>query len=315
MSKVRIGVVGIGHLGNYHLQKYHKSPHTEIVAVADIVEERARKAAVDYACDAYTDHRKLIGTVDAVSITVPTGCHYRIAKDFLEAGADVLLEKPIAATLAEADELVTIAERKNLIFQIGFVERFNPAVVALKTVIGEPLFIEAHRLHPFFERGTDVDVILDLMIHDLDIILNFVKSPVKNVDAVGVPVLSDKVDIANVRLVFSSGCVANITASRISNKVMQKIRFFGREGYHAVDYGKRELISLGRKNSEGGQVKIAPNQVEVKPQDPLEEEIRSFLKAVTDRTPPPVSGREGMVSLDLAIRILNKIRTAGEPVL
>ena len=317
MSKVRIGVVGIGHLGNYHLQKYQKLPHAEIVAVADIVEERARKAAMVYDCDACTDYRKLIGRVDAVSITVPTEYHYLIAKDFLEAGIDVLLEKPIAQTLGQADELVTIAEGKKspLVFQVGFVERFNPAVVALKAVMGEPLFIEAHRLHPFFERGTDVDVILDLMIHDLDIILNFVKSPVKNVDAVGVPVLSDKVDIANVRLVFSNGCVANITASRISNKVMQKIRFFGREGYHAVDYGKRELVSLGRKDGEGGQVSIAPNQVEVKPQDPLEEEIRSFLKAVTDRTLPPVSGREGMVSLRLALRIINEIKTAGEPIL
>ena len=317
MSKVRIGVVGIGHLGNYHLQKYQKLPHTEIVAVADIAEERARKAAMVYDCDAYTDYRKLIGTVDAVSITVPTGYHYLIAKDFLEAGVDVLLEKPIATTLEEADELVTIAEGKKppLVFQVGFVERFNPAVVALKTVMGEPLFIEAHRLHPFFERGTDVDVILDLMIHDLDIILNFVKSPIKNVDAIGVPVLSDKVDIANVRLVFSSGCVANITASRISNKVMQKIRFFGREGYHAVDYEKRELVSLGRKNSAGEQVKITPNQVEVKPLDPLEEEIKSFLKAVADRTSPPVSGREGMTSLELALRIIKKIKTAGEPIL
>ncbi|MDI6776697.1 MAG: Gfo/Idh/MocA family oxidoreductase [Syntrophales bacterium] len=315
MSKVRIGVVGIGHLGNYHLQKYQKLPHTEIVAVADTVEERARKAALVYNCEAYTDYRKLIGTVDAVSITVPTGYHYLIAKDFLEAGADVLLEKPIATTLGQADELITIAEKKKTIFQIGFLERFNPAVVALKTVLGEPLFIEAHRLHPFFERGTDVDVILDLMIHDLDIIMNFVKSPIKHIDAVGVPVLSDKVDIANVRLVFSSGCVANITASRISNKVMQKIRFFGREGYHAVDYGKRELVSLGRKNSEGEQVKITPNQVEVKPLDPLEEEIRSFLKAVTDRTSPPVSGSEGRVSLELALRIIKEIQTAGEPVL
>jgi len=307
--------VGIGHLGSYHLQKYQNLPNSEVVGVADIVEERAQKAAIAYDCDAYTDYRKLIGTVDAVSITVPTGYHYLIAKAFLVAGVDVLLEKPIAQTLAEADELVTIAEGENLIFQVGFVERFNPAVVALKTVMGEPLFIEAHRLHPFFERGTDVDVILDLMIHDLDIILSFVKSSVRDVEAVGVPVLSDKVDIANARLTFGSGCVANITASRISNKVLQKIRFFEREGYHAVDYEKRELVSLARKNMAREQIEITQNQVEVKIQDPLEEEIRSFLKAVTDRTSPTVSGREGMASLELALQIMEKIRTAREPVL
>lgn len=303
---VRIGVVGIGHVGTYHLQKYQKLPNSKIVGVADIVEERAKKAGLVYDCDAYTDYRKLIGTVDAVSITVPTRYHYPIAKDFLEAEIDVLLEKPIAQTLAEADELVRIAEGKKLIFHIGFVERFNPAVVALERVMGEPLFIEAHRLHPFFERGTDVDVILDLMIHDLDIILNLVKSPVKDIEAVGVPVLSDKVDIANARLTFFSGCVANITASRISNKVMQKIRFFGREGYHAVDYEKRELVSLTRRMGQ-----IIPNKVEVKIQDPLEEEIRLFLKAVTDRTPPLVSGRDGMASLELALQIGEKIKAAG----
>ena len=314
MSKVRVGVVGIGHLGGYHLQKYQKLPSSEIVAVADIVEERARKAATVYNCSAHIDYRKLIGVVDAVSITVPTDSHYRIAKDFLEAGIDVLLEKPIATTLEEADEMVAIAEGENpfTILQIGFVERFNPAVVALKTVMGEPLFIEAHRLHPFFERGTDVDVILDLMIHDLDIILHFVKSPVRSVEAVGVPVLSDKVDIANARLTFSSGCVANITASRISDKVLQKIRFFGQEGYHAIDYGKRELVSLSRKNSTVGQVEITRNQVEVKVQDPLEEEIRSFLRAVKDRTPPPVSGREGRTSLEVALHIIRKMKTVGE---
>ncbi|MFA4916030.1 MAG: Gfo/Idh/MocA family oxidoreductase [Syntrophales bacterium] len=312
MKRVRVGVVGIGHLGNYHLQKYQKLTNSEIVGVADVIGERAQEAAQAYNCNVYTDYRELIGAVDAVSIAVPTGFHYLIAKNFLEAGVDVLLEKPIAATLEEANNLVSIAEANNLIFQIGFVERFNPAVVALKKLMRKPLFIEAHRLHPFFERGTDVDVILDLMVHDLDLILSFVKSPVKDVEAIGVPVLSDKVDIANVRLVFSSGCVANITASRISNKVMQKIRFFEKEGYHAVDYRKRELVSLARKNSARDQVAITPNQVEIKNQDPLEEEIRSFLQAVTERTPPYVSGREGMASLELALQIVEKIRTTGE---
>lgn len=312
MNKIRIGVVGIGHLGNYHLQKYSKLTDCKIVGVVDIMDERTRKAADTYGCMAMSDHRKLIGLVDAVSIAVPTVCHYRIAKDFLEAGVDVLLEKPITATIEEADELIAIAEAKGLIFQIGFLERFNPAIVALKTVMEKPLFVETHRLHPYFERGTDVDVILDLMIHDLDIILHFVKSPVQAVEAVGVSVLSDKVDIANARITFCSGCVANITASRITGKTMQKIRFFGLEGYHAVDYEKRELISLSKRKGAGGKIEISGNPVEVKKLDPLEEEIRSFLDAVISRNPPPVSGKEGRDALELALLIAEKAKKSQE---
>jgi predicted dehydrogenase len=245
--------------------------------------------------------------VNAVSIAVPTVSHHEVASVFLNAGVDVLLEKPIAATLAEADELIALAEAKGLILQIGFVERFNPAVAALHSVMEKPLFIESHRLHPFFERGTDVDVILDLMVHDLDIILHFVGSTVETVDAVGVSVLSEKVDIANARLTFASGCVANITASRVTAKTMQKIRFFGIEGYHAVDYGKRKLVSLGRKNGPDGQVTITENPVEIKMQDPLEEEIRAFVRAVTHRTSPSVSGRDGRDALELALRINDAI--------
>jgi predicted dehydrogenase len=308
MKDIKIGVVGIGHLGNYHLQKYHKLPNSKIIGVADILEERAYKAAEAYNCKALPDYRQLIGTVDAVSIAVPTVYHHKIAKDFLDAGVDVLLEKPISTTLKEADELIGISDKRGAILQIGFVERFNPAIVALKTVMRKPLFIEAHRLHPFFERGTDVDVILDLMIHDLDIILNFVKSPVKSVEAVGVSVLSEKVDIANARLTFQSGCVANVTASRITGKTMQKIRFFEMDGYHAVNYAKRELVSLSKMNGTSGQIEIIGNPVEVKIHDPLEEEIRSFLEAVTHRTPPPVSGSEGRGVLEVALLITERIK-------
>ena len=303
MNKIRIGVVGTGHLGSYHIQKYLKIPECVVVGVADVVEENARKAAAGCPCEVLTDCRALLGKVDAVSIAVPTGAHHEVAAIFLGAGIDVLLEKPIATTLAEADELIALAEAKRRIFQIGFVERFNPAVTALRSVMGRPLFIESHRLHPFFERGTDVDVILDLMVHDLDIILHFVKSPVETVDAVGVSVLSDKVDIANARLTFTGGCVANITASRVTGKIMQKIRFFGVDGYHAVDFNKRKLVSLNRRNGAGGQIEIAENPVEVKAVDPLEEEIRSFVRAVADRTPPPVPGRDGRDALELALRI------------
>ena len=307
MKQIRIGVVGTGHLGSYHIQKYLKMPECRVVGVADLSEENARKAAAGRNFEILTDCRGLLGKVDAVSIAVPTGAHHEVAAIFLKAGIDVLLEKPIATTLAEAEELIQLADAKKLVFQIGFVERFNPAVTALRSVMGRPLFIESHRLHPFFERGTDVDVILDLMVHDLDIILHFVKTPVENVDAVGVSVLSDKVDIANARLTFAGGCVANITASRVTGKVMQKIRFFGVDGYHAVDFKKRALVSLNRRNGAGGQIEIAENPVEVIPADPLEEEIRSFIRAVADRTPPAVPGRDGRDALELALRINDAI--------
>lgn len=309
-KKIKIGVVGIGHLGNYHLQKYSKLENCEIVAVADTIIEQARKAADIYKCAAYSDHREMIGKVDAVSIAVPTGEHYRVARDFLAAGIDVLIEKPICSTLEEADELIKLARDKNLILQVGFVERFNPAIMALEKVIEKPMFIESHRLHPFFERGTDVDVILDLMIHDLDIILKFVDSPLASVEAVGVPVLSSKIDISNVRLSFATGCVANITASRISVKTMQKIRFFGIEGYHSVDCQKREILSLGKRKNEAGKIEIYQNNIEVGSHDPLEEEIRSYIDAVTSRTRPLISGEDARKSLDLAINIIRKMKTA-----
>jgi len=307
--KIKVGVVGTGHLGNYHLQKYQKISDCEIIGTADIIKESSEKAAETYNCEALFDHRDLIGKVDAVSVAVPTRSHYEVTKDLLSAGIDVLLEKPICVTLEEADELISIAESKGAIFQIGFVERFNPAIAALEKVIEAPLFIESHRLHPFFERGTDVDVILDLMIHDLDIILNFVKSPLKNVEAVGVSVLSNEVDISNARITFQSGCVANITASRATGKVLQKIRFFGLEGYHSIDYGKRELVSLSRKKDANGQIEIGQNNVEVAAYDPLEKEIRAFVNSVITRESPLVSGKDGRKSLDLALRIIDEMNT------
>ncbi|HPC73016.1 MAG TPA: Gfo/Idh/MocA family oxidoreductase [Syntrophales bacterium] len=309
MKRIKVGVVGIGHLGNYHLQKYKLLPDVEIAGVADTLQDRSRKAAALYGCTAFSDHREMIGSVDAVSVTVPTRAHHAVAKDFLSAGKDVLLEKPIAVTLEEADALIGLSEEKGALLQIGFVERFNPAVTALGKVIEKPMFVESHRLHPFIERGTDVDVVLDLMIHDLDIILHFVRSPVKNVEAVGVSVLSDEVDIANVRIVFENGCVANITASRITLKNLQKIRFFGLEGYHSVDFEKRELVSLSKTQGIDGKVRIAYNDVEVIPCDPLEEEIRAFVHSVKTRKPPPVSGREGRKALELAVDIVRKMKT------
>jgi predicted dehydrogenase len=308
MDKIRVGVVGVGHLGNYHLQKYKKFPNAEVIGVSDVDGGRAEAAAALYDCSAFKNHLDLIGHVDAVSIAVPTASHYRVARDFLAAGVDVLLEKPTASTVLEAQELNDLARAKALILQIGFVERFNPAIIALEKVIDRPLFIEAHRLHPFFARGTDVDVILDLMIHDLDIILKFVNSPLDDVEAVGVSVLSPQVDIANARLSFENGCVANVTASRVTGKSMQKIRFFGLNGYHAIDYAKRELVSLSKRTQGGSQHDIVQNPVEVKMHDPLEEEVRSFLLAVSQRTPPLVSGVDALPPLEAAAKITKKIR-------
>jgi predicted dehydrogenase len=308
-KNIRVGVVGIGHLGNYHLQKYDKINHCEITAVSDTQMEKAQKAADLYSCPPFTDHRQMLGMVDAVSIAVPTGYHHAVARDFLAAGVDVLIEKPLCATMEEADELVALAQKNKLILQVGFVERFNPAVMALEKAIKRPAFIEVHRLHPFFERGTDVDVILDLMIHDLDLILKFVNAPLVNVEAVGVPILSDKIDISNVRLSFATGCIANITASRISAKTMQKIRFFGPEGYHSVDCQKREILSLIKVVNGEGKQQIVQNNIEVGNHDPLEEEIRSFVKAVLERSEPRVSGEDGRQSLALAIEILQKMKT------
>lgn len=306
-SRVRIGVIGIGHLGAYHLQKYREIGDCSLAAVADIVGEKAEEAGREYGCAFFTDPRELIGRVDAVSVTVPTEHHFGAARELLASGIDVLMEKPITATLEEADELIALAESSGAILQIGLIERFNPAITALDGIMGTPLFIESHRLHPFFNRGTDVDVVLDLMIHDLDIILHYVHSPIRRVEAVGIPVLSDKIDIANARITFRNGCVANVTASRVTGKKMQKIRFFGPEGYHSVDYGKRELVSLARKMVPGGEAEITPNLVEVEAYDPLEREIRAFVHSVITRDPPAVSGREGRRSLELAGMILEKM--------
>lgn len=307
MEKTRVGVVGIGKMGNYHLQKYQMIQECSIAGICDIDGDCAIGAGKDHGYDTHDEHRSLIGKVDAVSIAVPTYAHHAIAKDFLENGVDVLLEKPITRTLEEADELIELAEANGAILQVGFVERFNPAITALADFLEHPLFIEAHRLHPFFERGTDVDVIVDLMIHDLDIILHFVASPVKNVDATGISVLSDQVDIANARITFENGCVANVTASRVTNKTMQKIRFFGEQGYNAVDYTKRELNSLYRRFDDQGKPVIGQNPVNIKMCDPLEAEIRSFVESVRTRQTPVVTGRDGRASLKLGLDIIDRM--------
>ncbi|RJP54596.1 MAG: gfo/Idh/MocA family oxidoreductase [Deltaproteobacteria bacterium] len=310
MKKIRVGVVGVGYLGQYHAEKYSKLSGVNLVGVVDINHARALEIADRFNTRAFFDYSDLFDEVQAVSIAVPTKLHYRVAGDFFSNGIDILLEKPIATTVAEADTLIEMAEKKNLIFQVGHLERYNSAIVAIQDVLNNPMFIESHRLSFFTERATDVDVVLDLMIHDLDIILSIVNSDIDTIDAVGVPVISPKIDIANARITFVNGCVANITASRVSEKTMRKIRIFQPDAYISIDFLSREVdvynkIENGEEN--GGLPKIVASNVEINARDSLEEEIKSFIDSVNTRKPPLVSGTDAKRALSVALRILEQI--------
>ncbi len=309
MQKKNVGVIGVGHLGNYHAQKYSSIENAELVAVVDTDFDRARKIAKENNTTAYADYMDIIDKVDAVSIAVPTLHHFNIAKDFIAAGKDILVEKPITTTLAEADELVEMAEENGVIFQVGHVERFNPAVTATAGMIKNPRFIESHRLSFFKERGVDVDVVLDLMIHDIDIILSVVKSPIKNISSIGVPVISTSVDIANARIEFENGCAANITASRVSREQTRKIRFFQHNTYISLDYHNQK-VNVFKKTSEmlNGIPVIKEQHVEVKNKDALYEELASFIDCSINRHEPQVSGKDGRDALKVATNIVNHIK-------
>ncbi len=241
MSKIKTAVIGVGYLGKFHAQKYAQLELSELVAVCDASLEIAQAIAGEHDIPAFTDYHDLIGKVEAVSIVVPTQKHYEVAKVFLENKIHVLLEKPITSTVAEAEELVKIAEQNKCVFQIGHLERFNPAVLALENELKQPLFIESNRIAPFNPRGADVNVVLDLMIHDIDIILDFANSPVKHIDANGVAVISKEIDIANARITFENGCVANVTASRVSMKSERIMRIFQHDAYISIDFQNKKL--------------------------------------------------------------------------
>jgi predicted dehydrogenase len=308
-SKLRVGVVGIGYLGKFHAEKYAQIPDVEIAGLVDLNLERAKSWAEKTKAAALDDHRKLLGTVDAVSVVVPTDQHYRVAKDFLQNGSDVLLEKPIASTLEEADDLIATAKKHGRLLQVGHLERFNPAVLSARKFIRNPLFIESHRLTPFRDRGTEVDVVLDLMIHDLDIIQNLVRAEVEQMHAVGVPVLTDKVDIASVRLQFANGCLANITSSRISVEDQRRIRIFQPDTYLTVDYAAKKVTLYHRlPGPPGEKPKIALEAVPVDPGDALQLELSSFIQACRQRTAPVVTGEDGRSALALAIEINRLMR-------
>jgi predicted dehydrogenase len=312
MAELRAAVVGVGHLGRFHAEKYAALGGVRLVGVVDRDPARAREVAAALGVAVFADHRALAGAVDCASVAVPTGAHAEVGGDLLGAGIDVLIEKPLASTVAEGAALVRVAAAGGRILQVGHLERFNPALRAAQAVITEPRFLECHRLAPFVERGTDVDVIRDLMIHDLDVIQSFIAAEVETVEAVGVPVLTPRVDIANARLRFANGCIANVTASRVSMKRERMLRIFQPDAYVAIDYDQRRVRIVRRvpSSTPGSLPNITAEEHDAGQGDPLRDEIAAFLAAVRERTMPIVSGREGLRALELAERIAASIEPA-----
>jgi len=300
---LRVGVAGVGHLGARHAQIYASMPGVELTAVCDVDASRSEKLANELRCQAVTDVRALIGAVDAVSLAVPSSLHGPLGQLLLSHGIHLLIEKPIATTLAQADALIRAAARRKLILQIGHVERFNTAIHAAIARLTHPRFIEVHRLSPYPFRGTDVSVVLDVMIHDLDLVLAMVPSPLRRVQAIGVAVLSTSEDIANARLEFASGCVANLTASRISDESLRRFRVFQEDTYLSID-SKAQTVEMAKKS--GGTIHRVNLPVNQRP--PLQDELAAFVHAVTAKQAPVVSGADGRAALALALRIERTMR-------
>jgi predicted dehydrogenase len=308
-APVRTAVIGVGYLGRFHAQKYAQLADCELIGVVDRDAGAAQKVAAETQTHAYTDYRELLERVQAVSIAVPTPMHHTIAKDCLERGIHVLVEKPIATTVAEARELIDIAARRRCVLQVGHLERFNPAIVAAARVLKTPRFVESHRLAPFKLRGTDVSVVLDLMIHDIDLIQELVGAPLESIDAIGANIFSGEIDIANARLRFAGGCVANTTASRVSLKQERKIRIFQDDAYLSIDL-QQKILSVVRKQSDAPIESIA--QVAIEEQsfdqgDALLDEIVSFLRVIREGGQPVVTGEDGLRALETALRITRKV--------
>ncbi len=319
MKPLRAAVIGTGYLGRFHAQKYAALPEAELVAVVDSNPERAKAVAEEVGCRALTDYRELAGQVDVASIVVPTQLHHQVATDLLLQNTHVLVEKPITVTLDEADSLVRLAAERDLRLQVGHLERFNPAVQAMVDMVVTPMFIESHRLAPYNPRGADVSVVLDLMIHDIDIILNLVGQPLTRIDANGVAVISNDIDIANARLQFGNGCVANVTASRVSQKSERKMRLFQPSGYIALDFQSRSLDirRTGSGEQAPGIPEIISEQREFEGGDAILSEIRAFLRSVHTGSRPIVSGEDGRQALATAIEITRQLKAnplPGQPV-
>jgi predicted dehydrogenase len=302
MNKLRVGVVGVGHIGSNHARLYAEIPFAQFTAVYDLDLGRGNAIGKKFGAVTAKSLDEFIKMVDAASVATPTNTHYEVGRSLLENGKHLLIEKPITDNTAQATELVELAARKGLILQVGHVERFNPVLSALEKHLTHPRFIEAHRLSPYPERSTDIGVVLDLMIHDLEIILHFVRSPVKSIDAVGVPVLSRGEDIANARLRFENGCVANVTSSRISPEQMRKIRVFQEDAYLSLDYQNQSGEIYRRA---GG--RITRDRVEIEREEPLKRQLTSFIECASSGREPRVSGFQATVALELAAEITKRI--------
>ena len=302
MKKLRVGVVGVGHIGGNHARIYSELPNVEFVAIRETDPVRSAENARKFAVPSATSLAEFAGLIDAASVATPTSSHFSIAQDLLARGKHLLIEKPITETTAEARELAGLASARGLVLQVGHVERFNPVLSALEQRLTHPRFIEAHRLSPYPNRSTDIGVVLDLMIHDLEIILHLVRSPVESIDAVGVPVLSRGEDIANARLRFASGCIANITSSRISPERMRKIRVFQEDAYLSLDYQSQSGEIYRR---EGREIRREP--VAIEKEEPLRQQIVSFVDCAITGGEPKVSGSHAAAALELALEITKRI--------
>jgi predicted dehydrogenase len=302
-KKIQVAVVGVGDFGRNHVRVWREVEGAELVGVVDADAERARRVAAEFGTEVIHEADGLAGRVDAVSLAVPTAEHARLGCRLLEQGIDVLVEKPIAASLAEADELIAAARSNGRILQVGHLERFNPAVVAAEKIVTRPLFFEVHRLGVFSPRSLDIDVVYDVMIHDLDILLALVSAPVTEVKAVGIPVLTDKVDIAHTRLEFATGAVANLTASRVSTERVRKMRFFQEREYISLDYTRQDALRI-RVRPGGEQPQMDFEKLPAQAEEPLRAELRAFLECVRRREAPRVDGEAGRRALELADRVM-----------
>ena len=310
---VRTAVIGVGYLGRFHAQKYAQLDGSKLIGVVDQNQQAAQAVGAELGVPALNDYRELLGKVDAVSLAVPTPSHHAIGRKLLDCGIHVLIEKPIATTTQEAQELIDIARKRQCVLQVGHLERFNPAIVAAVARLKTPRFVESHRLAPFKQRGTDVSVVLDLMIHDIDLIQELVGQPIESIDAIGSSVFSGEIDIVNARLRFKGGCVANTTASRISLKQERKIRIFQDDAYLSIDM-QQKILSVIRKKDTAAAVET-PAQVSIEEEsfeqgDALRDEIAAFLNAVRTKTEPVVSGEDGLRALETAIRITEQVNTS-----
>src|SRR5487761_589517 len=310
MRKIKAAVIGVGYLGRFHAQKYAQAAQCDLVAVVDARQEAREAVAAEVGARPIADYRELIGGVDAVSVVTPTPAHFAIARDFLESGAHVLVEKPITETPREARELIELAARRGRILQVGHLERFNAAILAAEPYLKSPRFVECHRLAPYRERGTEVNVVLDLMIHDIDIVQTIVGAPVKTIDAVGTPVFSEDIDIANARITFANGCVVNATASRVSLKTERKMRIFEDDAYLSLDL-QQKILTLIRKRGPSeppGPLPVIIEEQSLDPGDALKAEIDSFLACIREGRPPVVTGEAGLMALETAMRISEQVR-------